>query len=426
MNTAPLLRTLRAEEVPSLRRAPFDAATLAAAEAIVLEVRERGEPALRRLAERFDGLSPAAPLLIGPEALKAAAESLDTADLAVLRAAAQRIDRFARAQREALRDFEIDADVSGANLKLGQRVLPMKVAGCYAPGGRYPLPSSVLMTVITARAAGVKTVILASPRPSTATLAAAYVAGADALMPIGGAHAIAALAYGVGAPRSDAIVGPGNKWVTAAKHCVSADVAIDMLAGPSEVVVLADAEADPRLIAADLLAQAEHDDDALAILVTDSNSLIAATNNALARQLSDLPTASTARNALSRSFAVLTGSEAQSIDVCNALAPEHLEVVARPESLDRLSASLHAYGAIFIGAGAAEVLGDYGLGPNHTLPTGGTARFAAGLSVYNLLRARTYIRCSVGTLPPLMRAELARFARLEGLEAHARSIEARD
>lgn len=189
--------------------------------------------------------------------------------------------------------------------------------------------------------------------------------------------------------------------------------------------MLADAQADPRLIAADLLAQAEHDDDALAVLVTHSKSLIAATNAELARQLSDLPTAPTARNALSRSFAVLTESQEESIQVCNALAPEHLEIHTPPSSLEQVSKSLHTYGALFMGAGAAEVLGDYGLGPNHTLPTGGTARFAAGLSVYNLLRARTHIRCSAQTLPPPVRAELARFARLEGLEAHARAIEAR-
>lgn len=425
MRSIDILRTVRGDEIPSLHRAPFDAATLAGAESIVREVREQREPALRRLAERFDGLDPGSPLMIGRDTLSAAAASLSARDAEILRRAAGRIERFARAQREALRDFELQADVEGASIILGQRVVPMEVVGCYAPGGRHPLPSSVLMTVVTARTAGVRTVIAASPRPTLATLAAAHIAGADGLIAAGGAHAIAALAYGVGAPRCDAIVGPGNKWVTAAKHCVSADVAIDMLAGPSEVVVLADGEADAKLIAADLLAQAEHDEDALAILVTDSKTMIAATNAELEHQLADLPTSPTARVALSRSFAVLTRSESESIDVCNALAPEHLELHAEPSKLERMSAALRTYGALFVGSGAAEVLGDYGLGPNHTLPTGGTARFAAGLSVYNLLRARTHIRAR-GGLPGALRAELARFARIEGLEAHARAIEARE
>jgi phosphoribosyl-ATP pyrophosphohydrolase/phosphoribosyl-AMP cyclohydrolase/histidinol dehydrogenase len=425
MTILPLLRTIQPDQITTLQRAPFDAETLATSERLVREVAEGGQSSLRSLAERFDGLTPGAPLLIERPLLEAAADSLPATDRRILKEAAERIRRFADAQRGAFRDFEIKADLSGSTITMGQRVLPLEVVGCYAPGGRHPLPSSVLMTAITARAAGVRTVLVASPRPTAATLAAAAIAGADALLPIGGAHAIAALAYGVVAPRCDAIVGPGNKWVTAAKHCVSSSVSIDMLAGPSEVVILSDAKACPRLIAADLLAQAEHDEDAMAILVTDSRPLIDATNNQLAEQLADLPTGRTARAALSRSFAVLTTSEDESVRVCNRLAPEHLELHAEPASLDRIKDALCSYGTLFLGAGSAEVLGDYGLGPNHTLPTGGTARFAAGLSVYNLLRARTFIRCDTATIPSPLREDLARFARMEGLEAHARAVEAR-
>ena len=426
MSILPMLRTIRPDQVTSLQRSPFDADTLATAERLVRDVAHGGEPALRQLAERFDDLAPNAPLTIGRDSLRSAADALAPNDRRILEDAAARIRRFADAQRAAWYDFEIDAGIPGASIVMGQRVLPVGVVGCYAPGGRHPLPSSVLMTAVTARAAGVTSVVVASPRPTTATLAAAFIAGADAVLAVGGAHAIAAMAYGVVAPRCDAIIGPGNRWVTAAKHCVSASVAIDMLAGPSEVVILADEHASPRLIAADLLAQAEHDEDALAILVTTSQGLIDQTNNELERQLADLPTGRTARAALSRSFAVLAASEADSIDVCNRLSPEHLELHAEPRSLDRLREALTSYGSIFIGPGAAEVLGDYGIGPNHTLPTGGTARFAAGLSVYNLLRARTFIRNASPGIPRPIREDLARFARLEGLEAHARAVEARE
>ncbi len=421
----PMLRTVTPAALPTIRRAPFSAATLAQAQVIVEAVRSEGESALRGYAQRFDALSENSPLLIDRDRMATEARRLSPRDRDTLQRAADRIATFAQAQRRAITDVEYRADIPGTDITLGHRVLPMHTAGCYAPGGRYPLPSSVLMTAITARAAGVTRVIVASPKPTPITLAAAHIAGADALMPIGGAHAIAALAFGVAAPRCDVVVGPGNAWVTAAKFLVSAEVAIDMLAGPSEVVILADHTGDPRVIAADLLAQAEHDDDALAILVTDHAPLIDAANAELVKQLIDLPTAATARNALARSFAVLTTSEAESIAVCNTLAPEHLEVHAHDRRLDTISSQLNTYGAIFIGHGAAEVLGDYGLGPNHTLPTGGTARFAAGLSVYNFLRARTHIRAPQPHLPRALCDELAHFARLEGLEAHARAIEAR-
>lgn len=425
MNDTTPLRTIRPNQLPTIRRMPFDAATLGEAERIVGEVRSRGESALRAHAERLDGLAAGSPLIIPATDLRRAAEALPAEDRQLLEATAARIRRFAQAQRDAWREFEIESDIGEGTITMGQRIMPLDTVGCYAPGGRHPLPSSVLMTAVTARVAGVRTVVVASPRPTGATLAAASIAGADLVLPIGGAQAVAAMACGVISPRCDAVIGPGNRWVTAAKHCVSTEAAIDMLAGPSEVVIMADTTADPRLVAADLLAQAEHDEDALAILVTDSATLIAATNGELDRQLGDLPTAPTACASLARSFAVLTTGEAESIAVCNALAPEHLEVHVESERLERVAGAMRTYGAIFIGAGAAEVIGDYGLGPNHTLPTGGTARFAAGLSVYHLMRARTYLRNNAGSLPAAARGELARLARMEGLEAHARAVDAR-
>lgn len=277
--SAPLLRTLTPEQLPTLGRAAVDAETLAAAARIVDDVRQRGEPALRAHAERLGDLRPGEALVIPRAGLEAALEGLAPADRAVLERTAARIRAFAAAQRACLLPLSLALPGGAA----GHTVAPLASAGCYAPGGRFPLPSSVLMTAVTARAAGVETVWVASPRPTAVTLAAAAVAGADALLAAGGAQAIAALAYGAGpVPACDAVVGPGNRWVTAAKQLVAGRVAIDMLAGPSELVVLADETGDAALIAADLLAQAEHDDDALPVLVTTSPALIDAVRHELA------------------------------------------------------------------------------------------------------------------------------------------------
>ncbi len=418
MNAKTLLRRVAAAEVPALRREPVDAATLAEAAVIVTAVRERGAAALREYAERLDGLAPAAPLVIERGALRAAAAALPTEERALLERVAERLRRFAVAQRAALRPVE--APVPGG--VAGHRLSPHERAGCYAPGGRYPLPSSVLMTVVTARVAGVSDVWVASPRPTPVTLAAAGLAGADALLAAGGAHAVAALAYGAGpVPACDVIVGPGNRWVTAAKQLVAGRVAIDMLAGPSELVVLADATADAGTVAADLLAQAEHDPEAMPVLVTTDESLGEAVDRELARQLADLPTAGTARAALAGGLCVVCRDLAEAIEVCDRLAPEHLELHVAEAAV--VAGRVRHYGGLFVGAGSAEVFGDYGAGPNHVLPTGGTARSVGGLSVFTFLRVRTWLRMDRPDAGLV--ADAAALARLEGLEAHARSAERR-
>ena len=250
--------------------------------------------------------------------------------------------------------------------------MPVARAGCYAPGGRHPLPSSVLMSVIPARVAGVPGVQVASPRPDDVTLAAAALAGADRVVGIGGAQVIAALAYGTeSVERCDLVAGPGNKWVSAAKKQVYGDVGIDMIAGPSELVVLADGSADPELVAADLVAQAEHDPDARPILVATDEAMARAVQAALPRHVAALPesAAAVAGAALGASAAALCEGLDEAVALCNRIAPEHLEVmVAEPEAL---LPGLECYGALFVGAGSAEVFGDYGVGPNHILPTGG-------------------------------------------------------
>ena len=360
---------------------PVDDATRAQALEIVSSVRSGGEAALRSVAERLGDLQPGAPYVIPSSELQAAFDTLPPGQQALLQRVAGRIRAFAQAQRASISDLSMG--IAGGSA--GHSVAPCAVAGCYAPGGRYPLPSSVLMTAITARVAGVGTVWVASPRPAHITLAAAWVAGADALLAVGGAQAIAALAYGVGAvPACDVIVGPGNRWVTAAKSIVSGHCAIDMLAGPSECLVLADASADPAIIAADLLAQAEHDTDALPILVTTEAALLPAVEAQVRAQLEALPTRAVAAVAMAKGFAVVCqGDLPAAIAVVDALAPEHLELQLADN--DAVVPQLKNYGGLFVGAGTAEVFGDYGAGPNHVLPTSGTARYTGGLSVFTFL-----------------------------------------
>jgi phosphoribosyl-ATP pyrophosphohydrolase/phosphoribosyl-AMP cyclohydrolase/histidinol dehydrogenase len=414
-----LRRLSPADVKTAARRRAIDPASLAAARAIVEDVRERGEPALREHAERLGDLAPSAPLVIGREAFDRALRGLASGDRELLVRTASRIREFALAQRAAL--APVDVRVTGG--RAGHDVAAVERAGCYAPGGRFPLPSSVLMTGVTARAAGVREVWLASPRPTAVVLAAAAVAGVDALLPVGGAHAIAALAFGAGpVPPCDVVAGPGNRWVTAAKQLVAGQVGIDMLAGPSELVIVADRTADPGLVAADLLAQAEHDPDAFPVLVTDHEPLIAAVECALAEQLSGLPTAATAEQALANGCSVLATDLEEAINIANRLAPEHLQLLV--EDASALPPAAH-FGALFAGRSAAEVLGDYGAGPNHVLPTGATARFSGGLSVFTFLRVRTWLSLDDPAGVDALACDAARFARLEGLEAHARSAERR-
>ncbi|MDP8224795.1 MAG: histidinol dehydrogenase [Candidatus Lernaella stagnicola] len=413
------LRIITAEEVVAMRREPFDAETLAESEAIVREVRAGGEGALRRFAERFGDIEIGAPLVIPRSQLAEALAQLDDDAQRLLARTAARIKTFAEAQLRSLTN--VVAKVPGG--RAGQRVDPVQRVGCYAPGGRFPLVSTVLMTVIPARVAGVASVWVASPRPSALIQAAAAVAGADAVVSAGGAQVIAALAYGAGPIAAcDMIVGPGNKWVTAAKWLVSRNVGIDMLAGPSELVVVADETANAATIAADLLAQAEHDPDALPVLLATSPAFIERVNDEIEKQVATLPTASTAAEAIAGGFAVAADLDT-AIDLANRLAPEHLELAVR--DAESVAERCQNYGGLFIGSPSAEVFGDYGVGPNHTLPTGGAARFTGGLSPLSFLRVHTWLHL----MQPADAAEIvedaAALARLEGLEAHARSAERR-
>ena len=331
---------------------------------------------------------------------------------------AGRIETFANLQLESL--SELTTTVPGG--KAGHTIEPIRRAGCYAPGGRYPLPSSVLMTAVTARTAGCESVVVASPNPTDITLAAAHVAGADAVLPFGGAHAIAAMAYGFSqCEKRDLIAGPGNRWVTAAKQLVVGSVGIDMLAGPSELAIVANDQCDPQTVAADLLAQAEHDTDARPFLICFSNAFAAEVVAAIEKQLGDLPTAETAQVSLGNGAIIVADSIESAADVCNQLAPEHLELhIDDAESFSRMVQ--HA-GCIFVGSRSAEVFGDYGAGPNHTLPTGGTARWSAGLNVFTFLRVRTWLQ--IESPPAELVQDTMRLAEHEGLIAHARAAACR-
>ncbi|MEZ4386569.1 MAG: histidinol dehydrogenase [Candidatus Krumholzibacteriia bacterium] len=413
----PLLPRRQPADLDARDRRAVDTATLAAAAEIVADVDREGGAAVRRWSEALGDLAPGAPLVIDAAACRAALDGLPDDRRGLLERVAARIGAFARAQRATLHDLEAPVPAGRA----GHVLEPVAVAGCYAPGGRYPLPSSVLMTAVTARAAGVETVIVASPRPTAVTLAAAAAAGADAVLAVGGAQAVAALVRGVaGLPACDLVVGPGNRWVTAAKQLVSGRVGIDMLAGPSELLIIADATASPAWLAADLLAQAEHDPDAVPLLVTWCPDLPAAVAGELDVQLRALPTAAVARQALTRGGHVLVGSADEAVALANRVAPEHLQLsVAAPRELLR---TCRRYGAAFLGHGSAEVMGDYGAGPNHTLPTGGTARWRGGLWVGTFLQARTWLDLDphAPAYADLL-ADTEQLASLEGLAAHARA-----
>jgi len=391
--------------------------TAAVVQDIVEDVRRRGEDAVRRHAERLGDVEVGGELYLTRGELRERRGDVSRDVLALLERTAERIGLFASAQRDSIREVSITQQ----GVRCAQELAPVDTAGCYAPGGRFPLPSSVLMTALTARVAGVPRVWVASPRPSPVTLAAAAVAGADGVLAVGGAQAIAALTFGCGpVPACDVIVGPGNRYVTAAKAYVFGEAGIDGLAGPSELVVLADGTASPALVAADLLAQAEHDPDARPILVTPDRDLLAAVRTEAERQLERLATAAIARQAMAAGAAVVVEDLGEGVAACNRLAPEHLEVhVANPRAIRH---GLRHFGGAFFGAGCAEVLGDYGAGPNHVLPTAGSARFTGGLSGVSFLRIRTWMD---GTPDPELLDDCAALAALEGLDGHRRAAEMR-
>jgi histidinol dehydrogenase len=392
------------------RRGRGDAALERRVRRIVDDVRRGGDLAVRGYARRFDGLD--GDVEVSRDEMAGLAASVPVGLRAAIREAGRRIRRVAR--RQVPRGWAVE---TAPGVRIEQRVVPLDRVGCYVPGGRYPLPSSLLMTAIPARVAGVGEVIAVCPRPDAAVCAAAVEAGVDRLFRLGGAHAIAALAYGTRTiPRVDKLVGPGNAWVAAAKTQVAADCAIDFFAGPSEIAIVS-TTGHARWIAADLIAQAEHDSEARAILITSRAALARAVAREVARQM---PASGPAGAAIARHGGiVVTRTMDEAVELCQRMAPEHVVC-----DTNDLAAQLTRAGTVFVGDWSAQAAGDYATGSNHVLPTSGAARARGGLSAADFVRVQSVQRLTAAGLTAIAPSALA-LARAEGLSAHAASIEAR-
>jgi histidinol dehydrogenase len=377
---------------------------------IVEDVRNKGDKALRRYAEQWDGLGPKQSFQVSKQEMEGAWHSASGEFRPALRTAAENIRSYCERQRPQ------EWRTSNCGIDTGQIVRPLESAGCYVPGGRYPLPSTLLMTVIPAQVAGVREVRVVSPRPANETLAAAFFLGVQEFYRVGGAQAVAALAYGTKSiPRVDKIVGPGNLFVTAAKKLVAFDCAIDMLAGPTEALIVSH-RGEPRFIAADLVAQAEHAPETLPIFITSSKELAKRVD----REVKNAAAGNKiAQAALAKNGAILVAeSREQAMDYANRIASEHITV--EEEDLPLVSAA----GSIFVGDYSAQAAGDYAAGPNHVLPTGASARFRGGLSVTDFLKMISVQQLSRTGLNGIA-STVVTLAEAEGLEAHAESIRVR-
>ncbi len=394
-----------------------------AVRAIVAAVRARGDAALVEFTQKFDRVD------FAPKALRVTAAEIDDAYAACAGPAREAL-AFARARIEAYHRRQLPGDArftDALGVELGHRWTAIAAVGLYVPGGTAAYPSSVLMNAVPAKVAGVPRLVMVVPAPdgrlNPLVLAAAKLAGVDEIYRVGGAQAVAALAYGTAtiAP-VDKIVGPGNAYVAAAKRHVFGKVGIDMIAGPSEVLILAGAGANPEWIAADLLAQAEHDTAAQSILITDDDALAADVERAVEGQMATLPRADVAR-ASWRDFGavILVGALADAVPLVDAVAPEHLEIVAPDAQAEELAGRIRNTGAIFLGAHTPEAIGDYVGGSNHVLPTARSARFSSGLGVLDFMKRTSILKCGPDQLAALGPAAIA-LGEAEGLDAHARSV----
>lgn len=390
---------------------------------IIDDVRKRKDAALREYSLRFDK-SELASLEVGEDEIERAFEETDPELIEIMKESAANIKKFH--EKQVRGDFVI-TDRQG--IVLGQKVIPIEKVGLYVPGGSASYPSSVLMNCIPAKIAGASEIVITTPshegKVSPVILAAAKIAGADKIFKIGGAQAIAALAYGTeSVPKVDKIVGPGNAYVAEAKKQVFGEVAIDMIAGPSEILIIADSTCDPAVLAADMLSQAEHDRLASAVLVTDSEEIAKRTSDQLEIQIPTLPRADIARESIDNNGKIIiTSSIGEAVTVSNSIAPEHLEICT-DNPFDYLSLIRNA-GSVFLGKNSPEALGDYFAGPNHTLPTSGTARFSSPLSVDDFVKKTSFTYYTSEALSA-QAEKIAKFAHAEGLDAHAKSVLSRD
>ena len=381
---------------------------------ILIDVKQNGDSAVRKYSYEFDKMEfdENSTFEISEEEIKNALNSIDEKTLDAIKKAIKNIQKFAKTQLKSIKELKIKEKGS----IVGHKITPIESVLCYAPGGGYPLPSSAIMTVAVAKVAGVKNIYLTSPKIHSATIVAGHLAGTNKIFKIGGVQAIGAFAYGTKSlPKVDKIVGPGNKFVTGAKKEVYGLVDIDFLAGPSEVLVVADETANPELISADLLAQCEHDKDARGYLITTSKKLAQDVKNCALKQLENLKTKEIAKISFEKSIAIVVDSIEKAIELSNKRAPEHLEVMIKDEK--KYINKFTNYGSLFIGNNCAEVFGDYCTGTNHVLPTNKVARYRGGLSVFDFIKIQTYQKISkkYGLELSKIASELAK---TEGLMAH--------
>lgn len=401
----------------------FDPAFEKKVSAILRDVEKRGDRALFGYTKRFDGVALTAKSVeVSPLEIREALCSVTKKERAVLTLAAKRIDRYHKRQRLASWSYREEG------VELGQKIVPLSRVGVYAPGGLAPYPSTVLMAAIPARIAGVREIIMTSPVGrgglNPIIVAAAQIAGVDRIFKVGGAQAVAAMAYGTeSVPAVDKIVGPGNAWVATAKKLVFGRTGIDMIAGPSEILIIADRTADPAVAAADLLSQAEHDELASSVLLTPDEGLAKRVSAEVKAQLKLLSRESIAVKAIrDYGLVVVTQDLAEAVEVANRFAPEHLELLVKDPK--KLLAGIRNAGAVFLGHYTPEALGDYLAGPNHILPTGGTARFSSPLGVYDFVKRISVLSFDAKALAKYGKPA-AEFAAMEGLDAHGKSILAR-
>lgn len=385
--------------------------SISSVEEIVLDVKTHGDSALKKYAKQFDNQE-IETFLVSEQEIKAAYSLVDEATISSIKKSIENVKKFAKKQLGTLKPLKTNID----NNELGHKIIPLEKVGCYIPGGNYPLISSAVMTIVPAKVAGVEEIVACSPKIKPEVIVACDMAGADKIFRVGGAQAIAAMAYGTqSVPKVNKIVGPGNKYVTAAKKIVYGEVGIDFLAGPSEVMIISDDTANPEFIAADMLAQCEHDKDARAYLICTSEEFADKVNQAAKKFLINLPTAQTAEFSYSKSFAVIVDSIEKSVDLANKKAPEHLQLCFN--NALKYSDKFKNYGSLFIGELSAEVFGDYCSGTNHVLPTNEVSKYSGGLSVLDFVKLQTYQIISkkgISVIAPVA----SEIASREGLFAH--------
>ena len=382
---------------------------------MIEDVKNNGDNAVKKYTEKFDGK------IENLEVTKSEIEeSLKIVPIDVIEAiklSIENVKTFAKAQLNSVKEFEIE----NCGIKLSQKIIPLERTGAYVPGGNYPLPSSAIMSIIPSKVAGVNEVIMCSPKIQPATIAAGYLAGADRIFRVGGVQAIAAMAYGTQTiPKVDKITGPGNKFVTFAKKQVFGVCGIDFLAGPSEVMIIADESANPKFVAADFLAQCEHDMDASAILLTTSKKLADEVKEQTEEYLKALKTAPIAQKALEHSYIVMVENLDEAAEIANKKAPEHLEIITKEN--EKLKEKLSCYGSLFVGNYSAEILGDYCSGTNHILPTNKVARYNGGLSVFDFIKILT---CQEAIDGEKVIRTASILANTEGLMAHKLAADVR-